>query len=74
MSTDELIATISKVLGIKARRAHRTADDILAILGPEMAPDLIESFVFMKDHGYEADDDNTVVHRKDVGLFLVSGV
>jgi hypothetical protein len=74
MSADELIATISKVLGIKARRAHRTADDILAIMGPEMAPDFIESFVFMKDYGYAANDDNTVVHPKYVGLILVSSV
>lgn len=68
MSADEFIATVSKILGIKARRAYRTLDDLVPILGPEPALDLVESFAFMKEYGFAPRIDPTVVHPKDVSL------
>lgn len=68
ITADQFVATVGKVLGIKVRRANRTPDDLLAILGPEVAPDMIEYFAFMKEYGYAPRVDETLVHPKDVGF------
>jgi len=66
MTLEDFVKTWARVLGVKARATGWSYQEIVDVISPEFGPESAEAMAYGAEFGYEARDDPTLVHHRDV--------
>ena len=66
MSIEEFVRIWARVVGVKARTTVWSFTEMVEAIGPEFGQEFAEAMAYWSEFGYEARDDLTVVHPRDV--------
>jgi hypothetical protein len=66
MTLEDFVKTWARVLNVKARTTVWSYQEMVDAIGPEFGPEFAEAMAYGAEFGYEARDDLTLVHPRDV--------
>jgi hypothetical protein len=72
-SLREVSEAFAQATGVKAECILLKKGESNIALPPDLAQELEDNWAYCNEFGYEGRDDPTIIHPKDVSLFLVSG-